>query len=302
MPSSFKEVLGFSFIVTVWGLNYPVSLLGMNYAPSLWLAFFRAFSAFLSFSAVLILFKVRVKLKPRQILIGAMLGIPGSFVFFGFWLLGMQTVSPGIASVLVTAYPLWMLFMSVPVLGEHPSKGKTIAALFGFVGVALASNVIFDHTNNSLIADVELLLAGLGFGLMTITVKRFFTGNEMLKANQLQLGASLLPLFAWSILTQPFSTIHWSSYLVGSILWLGILGTAVAFSLWFILLSRYNASSMGVYMFMIIVVALVASFFIYGERVNALQLLGILIIIISIYRVNRSDKKAESLKTSSISD
>jgi len=292
MPSFKWETLGFAFIVTVWGLNYPVSLAGMGYSSPIWLAFFRAFSAFLAFSVVLFLFRTKERLDTRQKIIAALCGIPGSVVFFGFWLVGMQTVAPGIASVLITAYPLWMLFMSVPILGEQPGRMKAAAALSGFFGVALASNVIFDHSQNSVLADAELLISGFGFGFMNIVFKKYFRGREMLRANFWQLGGSLLPLVAWALFTEPFSVIQWNAVFVGSVLWIGVLGTAIAFTLWFILLSRYHASSMGVYMFMIIVVALVASFFLYGERINIIQLVGVAIIIVSIYVVNRSDKTA----------
>lgn len=289
--SSFRwEILGFAFIVTAWGLNYPVSLVGLKYSSSIWLAFFRAFSAFLGFYVIILLMRVNVRLNLKQTVIAILGGIPGTVFFFGLWLLGMQTVDPGIASVLITAYPLWMLFMSIPILGEKHGKVKIAAALAGFGGVALASNVIFQHSHNNIIADIELLVSGFGFGLMNIIFKRHFKGREMLKANLWQLGGASIPLAGWAALTEPFAIIQWNIAFVGSVLWLGVLGTAIAFTIWFILLSRYNASSMGVYMFMIIVVALIASFFLYGERINAVQFAGIVIIVVSIYLVNRSDK------------
>lgn len=296
MSSSRLEILGFAFIVTVWGLNYPASVTGIANSSPIWLAFFRAFTAFLTFSVVLLILKTRVKLTRKQLIIGILGGIPGSCLFFGLWFLGMLTVDPGIASVLVTAYPLWMLFMAVPVLGETPSRVKVGAALSGFVGVALASDVLFQHTNNNIVADIELLVSGLGFGMMNIIFKKYFRGKELLKANQLQLAGGFLVLGAWALLSEPFSVIKWNSAFIGSVLWLGVLGTAVAYTLWFILLSRYNASSMGVYMFMIIVVALVASFFLYGETINAVQLVGIVVIIASIYIVNRSDEFSNTRK------
>ena len=290
MRTSFLEFLGFAFIVTVWGLNYPVSLAGMQYSSPIWLAFFRAFSAFLGFYVIFILMRVRVRLTARQKVIAVAGGIPGSVLFFGLWLLGMQTVAPGISSVLITAYPLWMLLLSIPILGDKPRARKIAAALAGFIGVVLASNVLFQHTQNSLIADAELLLSGFGFGLMNILFKRYFKGRELLGANLWQLGGAILPLGLWALFTEPFGVIQWTPVFIGSVFWIGIIGTAIAFTLWFILLSRYNASSMGVYMFMITVVALVASYILYGERINVVQLAGILVIIVSIYVVNRDDR------------
>ena len=174
-------------------------------------------------------------------------------------------------------------------------------AIFGFAGVALASNVLFQHANNNITADIELLASGLGFGFMNILFKRYFHGKELLSVNRLQLLGGIISLAVWALLTEPLSMIKWNTAFIGSVLWIGLPGTAIAYTLWFILLSRYKASSMGVYMFLIIVVALIASFFLYDETINAVQFLGIAIIIISIYVVNRNDEAGRS-RSSALTD
>jgi len=290
MMSLPRAALGLSVVVLAWGLNYPIVTLGLSYSPPIWLAFFRALSAFLAMMLLLRGLGVKAPLSSKQKAIAAMFGIPGSVLFFGFWLLGSTTVSPGVSSVLVMTFPLWILFLSVPILGDRPSPKKVGAALLGFVGTALASNALLQGTGSDALAMVELVAAGFGFGLLNVGMKKFFRGQEMLRANVWQLGASLIPLAVWASFTSPIQSVQWSLGLAFSVFWIGVLGTAVAFVLWFTLLSQYNAASLGSYLFMIVVVALVSSFLAFGEPVDVIQAGGVALIVASIYLVSKNDR------------
>src|SRR5207249_8317962 len=97
-----------------------------------------------------------------------------------------------------------------------------------------------------------------------------------------QLAGGSAFLTAWASLSEPVAAIHWTLALVGAIVWVGVLGTAIVFVLWFTLLSRYNASSLTAYTFLVVVVALVGSFFILGDRIAGVQLFGVLSLIVPI--------------------
>jgi len=189
------------------------------------------------------------------------------------------------------------MFISIPVLGERPRPLKIGAALLGFFGVALAEQVGFVNVNLDSVAIIELAIAGFLFACLNVGFKKFFKGEELLRANVYQLGGSLLPLVVWAGLASPFRTIQWNSELLAVLLWLGIVGTAVSFVAWFWLMSRHNASSMGAYAFMAVVVALTSSFIIFGETVNLIQVIGVLAIIVSIYLVSRTEGGVTKLKT-----
>jgi drug/metabolite transporter (DMT)-like permease len=66
---------------------------------------------------------------------------------------------------------------------------------------------------------------------------------------------------------------------VGVLLWLGVLGTAVNFCIWFWMLAHYNASSLGGYSFLSVAIALVSSILIFGETVSPIQAVGVAVIL-----------------------
>src|SRR5207247_9871903 len=93
------------------------------------------------------------------------------------------------------------------------------------------------------------IVPGFALALDNILFKRLFKDDQLLRANVWQLAGGSAFLIAWASLAEPVSAIHWTLALAGAIFWIGVLGTAIVFVLWFTLLSRYNAASLTAYTF-----------------------------------------------------
>jgi drug/metabolite transporter (DMT)-like permease len=279
----------FAIAVTVWGLNYAFIGEGLTLAPPLWLAFLRVLTGLVTAVPLLYVMKTGGPLTSKQKASAFLLGIPGSTVFFGLWLVAQQTIPSGLASVFIYTYPLWTLFLSVPILGERPGSMKLGAAFLGFFGVALASQVGFVKVPLADVgAMVELVAAGLCFALMNTFFKRLYKGDELLRANAWQLFGSMVTLGTWAALTTPIDGIKWGLNLLLVVLWLGVLGNAVVYVIFFTLLNRYSVSSLTAYFFMVVVIALLSSYLIFGEKISLLQCTGAAAIIAAIYMVSRA--------------
>jgi probable blue pigment (indigoidine) exporter len=110
----------------------------------------------------------------------------------------------------------------------------------------------------------------------------------MLEANAFQmiggtaglLGATLV--FAATPVPSP------TPGLVFSAVWLGVIGTGVAYAIWFRLLGRTRASTLSAYLFLVPVVALAVSALFLGERLSLVQLLGVVLVLASTYGIARA--------------
>lgn len=281
----------FAFAITVWGLNYPFVKLGLTLAPPLWFAFLRVLAGQLVAVALLFAMKTQGTLTRKQAATAFLLGVPGSAMFFGFWTLATTQIQPGLVSVFIYTYPLWTLFLSIPVLGYAPSSRRVGAAFLGFFGVALTSQLGFVRVSVSeLGAIAELVTAGFGFALMNVGFKRFFKGDQLIRANAWQLTGALVTLTLWAGLTTPVQGIEWNLKLFLVLLWVGAIGIGLVFVVFFTLMSRYSAASLTAYFFLVVVVALVSSFFILRETINLIQAVGVGAIIIAIYLVGQTDR------------
>jgi len=284
-----REGILFAVVIIIWGLNYDFVAEGLTLSPPLWLGFFRVILGLAVAVPMLYLMKTRGPLTSKQKAIAFVLGIPGSGVFIGFWLLAQQRIPPGLASAFIYTYPLWGLVLSIPILGEHPKPLKFSAGFLAFLGVALISQVGFVNVSYSdLGAVAELIVGGFCFAFMNTCFKKLYRGDELVRANTWQLLGSTVTLGLWAALTTPTSGIEWGFGLLVVLLWLGVLGTSVAYIVFFTLMERYNASFLMAYLFMVVVVAQVGSYFIFGEKPDLIQGIGIISVIVAVYLVDRA--------------
>jgi drug/metabolite transporter (DMT)-like permease len=278
-------------VLLIWGLTYSFVKLGLEFSPPIWLAFLRTSTGLAGTLVLQLVLRTDGSLNNRQKVAAFFLGVPGIAIFFGFWMIGELTVPPGETSVFIYTFPIWTMILSIPILRDSPSPSRGAAALLGFGGVVLVASAGNASWTGNLVSIISLLAAAISFALDTVLFKRIFVGKQVLSANLWQLGGGSLILLVWAFSTEPSASINWTLQLAGSIFWLGVLATAVVFLLWFRLLTQQNATSLTSYTSLVVVVALVASFFISGEAVNSFQLMGVIALIASASLVSRSHSK-----------
>jgi drug/metabolite transporter (DMT)-like permease len=108
----------------------------------------------------------------------------------------------------------------------------------------------------------------------------------MSEVNFFQLVGGSVALFAATLVLEPTPPPA-SLPLAGILLWLGVVGTALAYGIWFWLLGRVPAARLSAYLFLVPVVALAASAALLGERLGTLQLFGVAAVVASIYGIGR---------------
>ena len=285
----------FAVIVVVWGLNYLFVNFGLEFSSPLWLATLRA-AVGVAGSAVIVALVGRERpLDRKGRAVALLLGVPNITLFFGFWFVAARAVLPGVAAVVVYTYPLWVALLSAPVLSHRLTRRHWVSVAGGFVGVALISQVgALVGTNVPLWAILELLVAAVAWGVGTVVIQRRFRREEMLEANFYQLLGGTVGLLLLTLVLAPTPTPSWGWQLGVTVFWLGILGTAIAYSIWFDLLGRTRAATLSAYLFLVPVVALAASAIVFSERLTWLQLVGVVLVLASIYGIGRAPEVSDS--------
>jgi probable blue pigment (indigoidine) exporter len=156
--------------------------------------------------------------------------------------------------------------------------------VLGFGGVVLVSQPWLGGADPLAPLPVAaLLLAALSWAFGTVLFKRRFTGSKVVPANALQLLGGTGGLLLAATLTEGSSLPTLSLPLVATVAWLGVLGTAVAYSIWFALLDRRPAGTLSAYTFLVPLVALAASAVVFGEQVNAMEAGGVGVVLAALY-------------------
>lgn len=274
----------FGVLVLAWGLNYLFVREGLNFSPPLWLAAGRTLVGLLVIAAVLAARRpTDHPLDPRGRRDAMLLGLPTSAVFFGLWFVGEIGVPPGEAAVIVYTFPLWVALLAQPVLGRRVTLPAAATILLGFAGIVFITQPWAGGSGALAPASVgELLLAAISWAVGTVLFQRRFAGGQMQEANAYQLLGGTIALLAASGVLEPHVPAITVDLLL-ILLWLGAVGTAVAYAIWFWLLASVPAESLAAYVFLVPVVALAFSAALLGERIDLVQAAGVAAVVVSLY-------------------
>jgi drug/metabolite transporter (DMT)-like permease len=285
---SWRTRIVFLVLASCWGLNYPFVVLGLASASPLWLALLRTAAGLLGSIAIVSLVGGWGSLDGVGRRDAALLGLLNATAFFGLWFWAARLVTPGIAAIVIYTFPLWVAILAIPTLGVRLGPLQWGSVAVGFGGVVLISGIgITGSASLPLSAGLALGLAAVAWAVGTVLTRRRFERVQMLEANVYQLVGGTLGLLVAVVLLEPLPLPRGSSDLVFSVLWLGGMGTAVAYSIWYFLLGRTAAAPLSAYLFLVPVVALAASAVFFGERLSIVQFAGVALVLFSIYGVSR---------------
>ncbi len=279
----------FLLVALFWGFNYLFVDFGLELASPLWLAALRAGTGALATLAFVTGLRAWGTLDLPGKRDALLLGLPNTTLFLGLWFWAARDVQPGIAAVVIYTFPLWVALLSPLVLGHRLGLRHWASVAAGFAGVALISQIgQAGAAGVSGTAILLLLAAAVSWAFGTVLFQRRFRREQMLEANAYQLIGGSFGLLGATLLFAPLPLPHWNLDLVATVLWLGVLGTAVAYRIWFTLLGRTRAATLSGYTFLVPVVALTASAVLFGERLSLVPLGGVVLVLFSIYGIGRA--------------
>lgn len=209
----------------------------------------------------------------------AVLGMLNFGAFFALLYLGAYLLPGGLASVLQSTGPLLVIGLAAWLLSERIRPAAVAGALLGVGGVAL----LLARAPSSLswlgvaAALGSVALSGLGF----VLVKKWHPPVDLLTLVSWQLvagGLFLVPL-AWIIEGPPPSL---DLPAIAGYLWLGVLGTGVAYWAWFRGLRRMDAGVASLIGLVNPVVAVALGVVVSGEAFGFPQALGSALVLIGV--------------------
>lgn len=271
-------------VALLWAICFPFIVIGLPDAPPLLFAALRAFLAGGLLAAVCIVPRLRgsYHFNRRNLVYLGLIGLTYTAMGFGGMFLGAGHLSPGLATVLAGTQPLIAAAIGALWLGEI-LKAKGIAGLvIGFLGVALLSVPGFGGTNDNYLWGIAwVLMAATGIAIGNILLKKEAGGSIAIPmAIQLVIGGAILLLA--SALTGEQWDVDWTVRFTSSLLILSSLSTAAMIFIWFGLLARAPLNQLNVFSFLTPAFGLLIGFLFFEERLQLVQVLGILVVICGI--------------------
>ncbi|MBE9011284.1 EamA family transporter [Pseudanabaenaceae cyanobacterium LEGE 13415] len=185
----------------------------------------------------------------------------------------------GVAATAGAIQPLLVVLFSWAILKEKPSKFAILAAIAGFIGVGLL--VLAPKAKLDGVGVMAAILGAATMGLGTVLVKRWKRPVPLLVFTAWQLTVGGLVLLPIALVTEgslpPLSTPN----LLGFV-YLGVVGTGLAYALWFRGIDRLKASAVSYLGLMSPVVATLIGFVFLHQTFTPTQLFGIAIVLMSV--------------------
>ncbi|MDJ0705056.1 MAG: DMT family transporter [Leptolyngbyaceae cyanobacterium MO_188.B28] len=185
----------------------------------------------------------------------------------------------GVAATAGAIQPLLVVLFSWLILSEKPSQLSIKAAIAGFIGVGLL--VLSPGARLDGIGIMAAIAGAVSMGLGTVLVKRWQRPVSLLVFTAWQLvvgGALLLPIAL--MVEGPFT--HLSTTNIQGLIYLGVIGTGLAYLLWFRGIDRLKATAVSYLGLMSPVVATLIGFVWLNQTFTPTQLMGILIVFTSV--------------------
>jgi drug/metabolite transporter (DMT)-like permease len=202
---------------------------------------------------------------------------------FGAMFLAGGIVPPGIATVISNAQPLIAAPIASAMLGERV-KGAGVALLTGFTGIVLISvpSMTTSGSRINLYGTGLVLLAALGAAIGNVGMKALAGKVDPVMATGAQLLIGAAPLQALSLVLERDVRTAWSGTFLVSMASLALLGTGLAFLLWFKLLERVELNKLNTFTFLAPVAALALSAWMYGERLGLMESAGVALVLVAV--------------------
>lgn len=284
------DVVRLTIVMFLWALCFPLIATGLAAAPPLSFAALRSFVA-----GAGLLLPAFVLRRPRPqgwrvwlSLLGVGLSAT-SLGFAGMFLAG-GVVSPGLATVLANAQPLIAAGLAYVVLGERLGLRRRVGLSLGFAGILLIALPGFGgaSANSTPIGVGYVLLGAVGVAVGNVLLKRLAGQVDLLMTTGWQFILGGVPLFLAAQVFEAPVQVAWSPAFVVVLLALGLLGTALAFALWFSLLHRSELTRLNTFTFLTPVIALVIGMLFFSESLSLVEMAGIVLIMAGVGWISRS--------------
>ena len=283
------------FLALVWGLAWPFTIVGLRDSDPLMIASLRSILGGIG------LWGWRARSTSKEQFSGRLFWV--TFIAATCWVgipmaltaWALQYISGGLGSIVQSTTPFFVAIFSYFMLREQElSAAKIFGLIIGFIGIIIlfSDDPVEVQGGLALVGGAAILLTSVLIGFAQVYSRRHFKGRDLLGFNMYVLliaGFETLPFCFVGGLPRFSLTVE----LALSILYLGILATAIPFVLYFELFQRVNIVVLSMVSYIIPVVAVVSGIVWLGERMTPTDVVGSCMVLFGVliatqYRVVQS--------------
>jgi drug/metabolite transporter (DMT)-like permease len=299
-----RVIAAFAAIYTVWGSTYLAIRFGVETIPPFLMA---AMRFVIAGSLLYPWARLRGAQRPTRIewRSAAIIGTLLLFLGNGGVTWSEQRVPSGIAALLVSTVPIWIVLLDWLWHGAtRPRPGVIVGLLVGFVGVSMliGTDQLFGHNRIDLWGVAVLFVATVSWAVGSLYSRKAILPSSPLLATSMEMLAAGAVLFVVAGLSGEFQQFHPSLVATRSWLsvgYLSVFGSIVGFSAYVWLLRVAHASRVATYAYVNPVIAIFLGWAFAGEEFTLQMLLAGAVIILAVVLIITNQSKPSQQQSSS---
>ncbi len=238
-------------------------------------------------------------------------------MFQGFLAAGLLRTDAGLGSVIIDSQPLAVALLSSWLFGEVIGIFGFLGLIVGILGISLIglpdrwiysifqgdfAAVNFDWLGLFDNGEWLMLLASLSMAVGTVLIRYVCRHCDPVVATGWHMILGGIPLFmiSWWQESEQWVNIDLSGWL--ALAYATVLGSAIAYGIFFYLASEENLTSLSSLTFLTPVFALLFGNLILSEILSPLQSVGVCLTLVSIYLINQREQLAQKFFLPKVSE
>lgn len=289
--AEYLPLLAFIALGVIWGSNFIYMKMAAGLISPLQIVFYRVLFGFVP---VIIYAQLRGALQWQHLKhVGHffVMGLLATAVYYYGFAKGTSLLLSGVAGAVSGAIPLFSFLLAVIFIAEEKATGLKLAGILtGFVGVLIIGRPSGTDLTSTNLEGVFYMVAGsLSVGASFVYAKKFIIPLRIpasaLTTYQLGTGLLVLALFTdYQGIGNIFSSIHAT---LGLIIGLGLLGTGLAYIIYYYIVEALGAVSAASVTYIPPVVALLIGALIVGEPIALADYAATLLIFAGVFLLKR---------------
>lgn len=284
-------------LAAVWGSSFVAITAGLEYFPPLLCAALRFDLAALAMFAYV---AVRAdRWLPNNRTEWLSIATSGVFiygVYHAFLFVGQQYVSSAVAAILVCTAPVLTIGFARVFLANERLAGVGIAGLLvSFLGVLLVARPdLTTVLSGGSHGEMLVLVAAISTALGAVLTQRYPTNLPLETQQAWAMGLGAIVLHAMSLArSESVASIQWTPEAIAILSYLVFVPSIVGFLAYFTLLDRLGSIETNLVEYLTPIVAAVVGWLWLGETIDALTLLGFLVIVVGFVLIKQATLRAE---------
>ena len=280
-----RPLIVWLILCLIWGTTWIFIKVGLDDLPPVSFAALRFITACLILLPVILWTKVETPKTRKDWLVIAASGVLQFFINYGLLFWGERYITSGLAAVLQTTIPAFGLVLGrIYIPGEKITLLKIASILIGMLGVAIIFNdQLFLGGWEAFRGSVAVVIGAFCAAYASVLTKAFGTGTHPANMGFWQMLCGIVPLSVFGFWREgnPLN-FHWTVSAVVCVLYLAVMGSIVAFWLYYWLLQHMDVTRAMMISLVTPLLAVIIGAFWLGEKLNIQTFFGAIFILTSV--------------------